>query len=74
MAYDCLKCKECASMIACPYCDDGSEFVRMSNAEYIRMMSDEELAKFLERFGTFNQPCSLTAGEPLKWLQSEIEE
>lgn len=45
MAYDCLKCKECMSMIACSYCDDGSEFVRMSNAEHIRMMDDKELAK-----------------------------
>ena len=49
MAYDCLKCKECASMIACSYCDHGSEFVRMSNAEHIRMMNDEELAKFLKK-------------------------
>ena len=45
----------------------------LTNAGRIRSMSDEELAEFLQRFGTFNQPCSLSDGEPLKWLQSEAE-
>lgn len=44
-----------------------------TNADKIRAMTDEELAEFLERFGTFNQPCSLSFGEPLNWLQSEVE-
>lgn len=44
-----------------------------TNADKIRAMDDEELAEFLQRFGTFNQPCSLSVGEPLKWLQSEAE-
>lgn len=46
---------------------------KYSNADKIRSMNDEELAEFLQRFGTFNQPCSLSVGEPLKWLQSETE-
>lgn len=49
-------------------------YEKMTNADRIRSMSDEELAEFLERFGSFNQPCSINKGEPLKWLQSEVEE
>ncbi len=45
-----------------------------TNSDRIRSMSDEELAEFLERFGSFDQPCRLNKGEPLKWLQSEVEE
>ncbi len=61
------------------YCDSvpcslKGELPKQTNADSIRAMSDEELAEFLERFGTFNQPCSLSVGEPLKWLQSEAEE
>ena len=61
-------CDECTSY--------GSMYEKkiVTNADHIRAMSDEELAEFLERFGTFNRPCSLNAGEALKWLQSEAEE
>ena len=45
-----------------------------TNADRIRSMSDYELGQFLEQFGTFNQPCNLSPGEPLKYLQSEVEE
>ena len=58
-------CDECRMCIK-----DGK---KQTNADRIRAMSDEELAEFLERFGSFNQPCSLNQGEPLKWLQSEVE-
>ena len=44
-----------------------------TKADRIRAMNDKELGEFLERFGTFNRPCSLAPGEPLKWLQSEVE-
>ena len=55
------------------YCGSEANYIP-TNADKIRAMSDEELAEFLQRFGTFNQPCSLAVGEPLKWLQSEVEE
>ena len=38
---------------------DCSSYQAMTNADRIRNMTDEELAEFLERFGTFNQPCNL---------------
>lgn len=53
-------------------CDD-SDGDLITNADKVRAMSDEEMAGFLERFGTFNQPCNLSVGEPLKWLQAEVE-
>lgn len=52
---------------------DCSSYQAMTNADRIRNMTDEELAEFLERFGTFNQPCNLSDGEPLKWLKSHVE-
>lgn len=53
-------------------CDD-SDGDLITNADKVRAMSDEEMAEFLERFGTFNQPCNLSVGEPLKWSQAEVE-
>lgn len=53
-------------------CDD-SDGDLITNADKVRAMSDEEMAEFLERFGTFNQPCNLSVREPLKWLQAEVE-
>nr|DAO43713.1 MAG TPA: hypothetical protein [Caudoviricetes sp.] len=70
----CGKCKIQRAKPICNTCEGYNKFVPMTNADCIRSMSDEELAKFLQRFGTFNQPCSLAVGEPLKWLQSEVEE
>lgn len=61
---ECLGCKQNAV----------DKYKKMTQADRIRSMSDEELAEFLERFGSFNQPCRLNKGEPLKWLQSEVEE
>ena len=80
----CEKCKSSMVIIKsntgakhCMNCGWDSEKKEYSNkqtnADRIRAMSDEELAEFLERFGTFNQPCSLSVGEPLKWLQSETK-
>lgn len=45
--WNCNLCKEYQSGIACTYCDDGSEFVKMSKADQIRAMSDEELAEWI---------------------------
>lgn len=86
--WNCNLCKEYQSGIACTYCDDGSKFARMSNADHIRAMSDEELAEFLEQFEvcshceysdkercTFENPCvhDFATAMALKWLQSETE-
>ena len=46
---------------------------KQTNADRIRSMTDEELADFIERFGTFNQPCNISKGKTLEWLQSEVE-
>ena len=46
---------------------------KQTNADRIRSMTDDELADFIERFGTFNQPCSISKGKTLEWLQSEVE-
>ena len=87
--WNCNLCKEYQSGIACTYCDDGSEFAKMSNADRIRAMNDEELAEFLEGTNrdydiSYGDYFSTKAGdfifskkdlskEILKWLQSEAE-
>lgn len=72
----CGKCKIQRGRPVCNSCFSYDKFIpiAITNADRIRSMSDEELAEFLERFGSFNQPCRLNKGEPLKWLQSEVEE
>ena len=71
----CGKCKIQRGRPVCNSCFSYDKFIpiAITNADRIRSMSDEELAEFLERFGSFNQPCRLNKGEPLKWLQSEVE-
>lgn len=53
-------------------CSKGTVELKQTWGNKIRSMSDEELAELLERFGSFNQPCRINKGEPLKWLQSEV--
>lgn len=72
--WNCFLCKEFQSGTACTFCDDGSEFVRMTNADRIRSMTDEELALFLigfkNTFGTeFEGEMSC-----LDWLKAEVKE
>lgn len=43
----------------------------MTQADYIRSMSDEELAEFLVNFAYDNEPG---VDETYEWLQSEAEE
>lgn len=73
----------------CPNCENGSEFVRITNADRIRSMTDEELADFLEEVenGDLDYPitfCDMckTGGNALNldckgclkhWLQKECE-
>lgn len=52
--------------------NDGA---RMTNADHIRSMSDDELADFIEMKQFFALANNGTDGEEytLKWLQSEVE-
>lgn len=83
--WNCNICKEYQSGIACTYCDDGSEFERMNNADRIRSMSDEELAGFLDEFDSVSgcDMCSVRGNCHaesnciegfLGWLKSEAKE
>ena len=62
----CAKCAQNAS----------DNYKRMTNADQIRAMSDEELADFIEMKQFFALANNGTDGEEytLKWLQSEAEE
>ena len=62
----CIKCAQNAS----------DNYKRMTNADQIRAMSDEELADFIEMKQFFALANNGTDGEEytLKWLQSEAEE
>ena len=62
----CIKCVQNAS----------DNYKRMTNADRIRTMSDEELADFIEMKQFFALANNGTDGEEytLKWLQSEVEE
>ena len=46
------------------------KYTRMTQADRIRSMSDEELAEFLANFTWDNEP---TKKETYEWLQSEVE-
>ena len=62
----CVKCVQNAS----------DNYKRMTNADRIRTMGDEELADFIEMKQFFALANNGTDGEEytLKWLQSEVEE
>lgn len=62
----CIKCTQNAS----------DNYKRMTNADRIRTMSDEELADFIEMKQFFALANNGTDGEEhtFKWLQSEVEE
>ena len=47
---------------------------RMTNADRIRSMSDEELAQFLNQWGTSTSAWQKDKGETMYWLQQPAEE
>ena len=72
----------------CPKCENGSEFVVITNADRIRSMTDEELAEFLYGIATSHECniCEMKQGWDCgkrddenctdgvrKWLQSDSE-
>ena len=89
--YNCINCKygnTTDDFEHCGNCDKGSEFVKMTNADRIRSMSDEELADFLEEFKVctyckyndedrcrFENPCThdFAGIMAYEWLKSEVE-
>ena len=81
-------CKGCAYVsrgeheIPCVKCAQNASdnYKRMTNADRIRSMSDEELAEFLCKVKSDYQwadhefPSEEECGEWEEWLQSEVEE
>ena len=70
--WNCFLCKEFQSGTACTFCDDGSEFRKMTNADKIRSMTDEELAELFSKLA-WNSEVQTTPLKYLEWLQSEAE-
>ena len=53
---------------------DCNYFREMNNADRIRSVSDEELADFLNQWGTSTRAWQKDPGETLYWLQQPAEE
>ena len=53
---------------------DCNYFREMTNADRIRAMTDEELADFLNQWGTSTRAWQKDPGETLYWLQQPAEE
>ena len=45
--WNCNKCKNENDISLCSRCDDGSEYIKRTNADRIRSMSDEEMADLI---------------------------
>lgn len=87
--WNCFTCKKQNNDAVCFRCKDGSEYIKQTNADRIRSMTDEELAEFLRNINTgydisYGDYISMNEGifisdrkdlakEILKWLQSEAE-
>ena len=84
--YNCINCKygnTTDDYEHCGNCDKGSEFVKMTNADHIRSMTDEELAEFFARKSPCAYYCNYVARSCsgigckqgiLEWLKSEAKE
>ena len=53
---------------------DCNYFREMNNADRIRSISDEELADFLNQWGTSTRAWQKDHGETLYWLQQPADE
>ena len=72
----CVNCKKNISYTTCTRCWKTSAktcpyFTRKTNADHIRSMSDEELAKYLFESG-YDEGWS-SAKDALEWLQQLME-
>ena len=73
--FNCINCKygmTTDDYEHCGNCDKGSNFVKMSNADRIRSMSDEELAELFAKLA-WDSEVQTTPLKYLDWLQSEAE-
>lgn len=75
---DSARCRECFTYtpLMQPYYQNWTQEKKQTNADRIRAMSDEELAKFLvdvETNGYHDQSVSGTL-EMIDWLKSEVEQ
>ena len=52
----------------------GKKFDAQTNAQKIRSMTDEELAQFLNQWGTSTRAWQKNKGETMYWLQQTAEE
>jgi predicted peroxiredoxin len=83
--WNCFTCKKQNNDAVCFRCKDGSEYIKQTNADKIRSMTDEELAEFLRKtiwnegsdlFDCYEMGCDNVCWKCdmyLKWLQSEAE-
>ena len=75
----CVKKKDCVGYGKTPCCGAYVSEKKLTNADRIRSMTDEELAKFLSYHGCDSTcchddvPCDDCTGNTLKWLQKEVE-
>ena len=53
---------------------EGKDTYAPTNAYHIRSMTDEELADFLNQWGTSTRAWQKDPGETLYWLQQPAEE
>ena len=58
----------------CPLINLNAKPKPMTNADRIRSISDEELADFLNQWGTSTRAWQKDPGETLYWLQQPAEE
>ena len=58
----------------CPLINLNAKPKPMTNADHIRSMTDEELADFLNQWGTSTRAWQKDPGETLYWLQQPVEE
>ena len=76
-----IKCGSCIGKTLCGepedtalVCVDRVIGKPMTNADRIRSISDEELADFLNQWGTSTRAWQKDPGETLYWLQQPAEE
>ena len=76
-----IKCGSCIGKTLCGepedtalVCVDRVIGKPMTNADLIRAMSDDELAEFLNQWGTSTRAWQKDPGETLYWLQQTAEE
>ena len=58
----------------CPLINLNAKPKPMTNADRIRSMTDEELADFLNQWGTSTRAWQKDPGETLYWIQQPVEE